>query len=148
MFERFTERARQVVVFSQEESRKLGHRYIGVEHILLGLIREEEGLAARVLKQLGVDEAVTRAYFKNIKFNLKVVELPPKVQSGVEDAQRAFADISKAQARIQQAAADARANRRRQDGYKQCPTCARIDAIKAPPRGLTALGSAFAVGVK
>lgn len=62
MFERFTERARQVVVFSQEESRKLGHGYIGVEHILLGLIREEEGVAARVLKDLGVDEAVARTY--------------------------------------------------------------------------------------
>ena len=54
MFERFTERARQVVVLAQDESRRLGHPYIGTEHILLGLLREEEGIAARVLEQLDV----------------------------------------------------------------------------------------------
>ena len=54
MFERFTERARQVVVFAQDESRRLGHHHIGTEHILLGLLREEEGLAARVLAVLDV----------------------------------------------------------------------------------------------
>src|SRR5215210_8593037 len=50
MFERFTERARQVVVLAQEEARTLKHNYIGTEHILLGLLREGEGLAARVLE--------------------------------------------------------------------------------------------------
>jgi ATP-dependent Clp protease ATP-binding subunit ClpC len=54
VFERFTERARQVVVFAQEEARALEHNYIGTEHILLGLLREEEGLAARVLEELDV----------------------------------------------------------------------------------------------
>jgi ClpA/ClpB-like protein len=54
VFERFTERARQVVVLAQEEARGLGHNYIGSEHILLGLLREEEGLAARVLESLGI----------------------------------------------------------------------------------------------
>src|SRR6059058_5276185 len=54
MFERFTERARQVVVLALEEARALRHNYIGTEHILLGLMREEEGLAARVLKSLDV----------------------------------------------------------------------------------------------
>ena len=49
MFERFTERARQVVVLAQDEARTLNHNYIGTEHLLLGLLREEEGLAARVL---------------------------------------------------------------------------------------------------
>ena len=52
MFERFTERARQVVVLAQDEARALKHNYIGTEHILLGLLREEEGLAARVLESL------------------------------------------------------------------------------------------------
>jgi ATP-dependent Clp protease ATP-binding subunit ClpC len=47
--ERFTERARRSVVLAQDEARALGHNYIGTEHILLGLLREEEGLAARVL---------------------------------------------------------------------------------------------------
>ncbi len=54
VFERFTERAREVVVFAQEEARTLKHNYIGTEHILLGLLREEEGLAARVLEGLDV----------------------------------------------------------------------------------------------
>ena len=58
MFERFSERAREVVVLAQEEARGLGHNYIGTEHLLLGLLREREGLAARVLErfELGVDE--------------------------------------------------------------------------------------------
>jgi ATP-dependent Clp protease ATP-binding subunit ClpC len=54
VFERFTERARQVVVYAQDEARGLNHNYIGTEHILLGLLREEEGLAARVLESLDV----------------------------------------------------------------------------------------------
>jgi len=54
VFERFTERARQVVVLAQDEARSLGHGYIGTEHLLLGLIREEEGLGARALESLGV----------------------------------------------------------------------------------------------
>ena len=49
MFERFTERARQVVVLAQEEARQLKHNYIGTEHILLGLLREGEGMAAQIL---------------------------------------------------------------------------------------------------
>src|ERR1700728_1474478 len=60
MFERFTERARQVVVLAQEEARTLKHNYIGTEHILLGLLREEEGLAARVLEHLDVTIEGTR----------------------------------------------------------------------------------------
>jgi hypothetical protein len=54
VFERFTERARQVVVLAQQEARELRHNYIGTEHILLGLLREEEGLAARVLESLDI----------------------------------------------------------------------------------------------
>jgi len=54
VFEHFTERARQVIVFAQEEARALGHNYIGTEHVLLGLLREEEGVAARALDSLGI----------------------------------------------------------------------------------------------
>ncbi len=61
MFERFTERARQVVVLAQEEARTLKHNYIGTEHILLGLLREEEGLAARVLEGLEITVDDVRA---------------------------------------------------------------------------------------
>jgi ATP-dependent Clp protease ATP-binding subunit ClpA len=54
MFERFTERSRRVVVLAQEEARMLNHNYIGTEHILLGLIREGAGVAARALESLGI----------------------------------------------------------------------------------------------
>ena len=55
MFERFTDRARRVVVLAQEEARMLEHDYIGTEHVLLGLIHEGEGVAAKALRALDVD---------------------------------------------------------------------------------------------
>ena len=61
MFERFTERARQVVVYAQDEARSLDHNYIGTEHLLLGLLREEEGTAARVLESLDITVEEVRA---------------------------------------------------------------------------------------
>ena len=66
MFERFTERARQVVVLAQDEARALRHNYIGTEHILLGLLREEEGLAARVLESLDITVEEVRAQVARI----------------------------------------------------------------------------------
>ena len=66
MFERFTERARQVVVLAQDESRQLKHNYIGTEHLLLGLMREEEGLGARVLESLGVSLEAARGQVERI----------------------------------------------------------------------------------
>jgi len=60
MFERFSDRARRVVVLAQEEARMLEHDYIGTEHILLGLIHEGEGTAARSLQALGVDLETVR----------------------------------------------------------------------------------------
>lgn len=54
MFERFTDRARRVIVLAQEEARTLQHNYIGTEHLLLGLIREGEGVAAKALASKGV----------------------------------------------------------------------------------------------
>jgi ATP-dependent Clp protease ATP-binding subunit ClpA len=56
MFQRFTDRARRVVVMAQEEARMLHHNYIGTEHILLGLIREGDGVAAQVLVKLGAGQ--------------------------------------------------------------------------------------------
>ena len=55
MFERFTDRARRVVVLAQEEARRLNHNYIGTEHILLGLIQEGEGHAAKALEELNIN---------------------------------------------------------------------------------------------
>jgi ATP-dependent Clp protease ATP-binding subunit ClpA len=66
VFERFTERARQVVVLAQDEARRLRHNYIGTEHILLGLLREEEGIAARVLESLDMTVEEVRAQVAGI----------------------------------------------------------------------------------
>jgi ATP-dependent Clp protease ATP-binding subunit ClpC len=60
MFEKFTERARQVVVAAQDEARALKHNYIGTEHLLLGLLRVEDGQAARVLDSLGLTVEAVR----------------------------------------------------------------------------------------
>merc|ERR1712187_936551 len=57
----FTPRAKRVLELSLEEARQLGHNYIGTEHLLLGLIREGEGVAARVLENLGVDLSKVRS---------------------------------------------------------------------------------------
>lgn len=65
-FDKFTKRARRVLTFAQEEAQRLSHNYIGTEHILLGLIREEEGLAAKVLKEMGVDQTRVRQVIKEI----------------------------------------------------------------------------------
>ncbi len=54
-FDRFTERARKVLSLAQEEAQRFQHNYIGTEHLLLGLVREGEGVAARVLESLGVE---------------------------------------------------------------------------------------------
>ena len=55
--ERFTQRARRVLSLAHEEAERLHHNYIGTEHLLLGLIREEGGIAGRVLRDLGLDPA-------------------------------------------------------------------------------------------
>jgi ATP-dependent Clp protease ATP-binding subunit ClpA len=66
VFKRFTQRARSVVVLAQEEARALGHDYIGTEHILLGLLREEEGLGGLVLTELGLTADATRAQIEQV----------------------------------------------------------------------------------
>jgi ATP-dependent Clp protease ATP-binding subunit ClpA len=66
MLERFTDRARRVVVLAQEEARRLDHNYIGTEHILLGLLREGEGVAARALKSLEVSLDAVRQQVEEI----------------------------------------------------------------------------------
>jgi ATP-dependent Clp protease ATP-binding subunit ClpA len=66
MFERFTDRARQVVVLAQEEARMLTHTYIGTEHILLGLIHEGDGIAARSLESLGISLEAVRQQVEEI----------------------------------------------------------------------------------
>jgi ATP-dependent Clp protease ATP-binding subunit ClpA len=77
VFERFTEPARQVVVLAQDEARALGHGYIGTEHLLLGILREEDGLGARVLRSLGVTVDETRVRVARV---VGIGEEPPAGQ--------------------------------------------------------------------
>ncbi len=79
MFERFTDRARRVVVLAQDEARMLGHDYIGTEHILLGLIREGEGVAAKTLAALEIDLEAVRRQVREI---VGRGEGPPAGQTG------------------------------------------------------------------
>src|SRR5450755_4692101 len=61
-FDKFTDRARKVLTLAQDEAQRFNHNYIGTEHLLLGLIREGEGVAARVLENLGVDLTKVRSH--------------------------------------------------------------------------------------
>src|SRR5918992_937112 len=75
MFERFTERARHVVVLAQEEARALNHGYIGTEHVLLGLIREGKGVAAKALESLGISLEAVRRQVEEVVGNGQAVRL-------------------------------------------------------------------------
>ena len=66
MFERFTDRARRVIVLAQDEAKLLNHNFIGTEHILLGLIHEGEGVAAKALESLGIALEAVRAQVEEI----------------------------------------------------------------------------------
>src|SRR5436190_4205197 len=65
-FDKFTERARKVLSLAQEEAQRFQHNYIGTEHLLLGLVREGEGVAAKVLNILGVELIQVRTVFELI----------------------------------------------------------------------------------
>ena len=65
-FERFTERAKKVLTLAQEEAERSHHSYIGTEHLLLGLLREGEGLAAKVLNNLGVEINKVRSTIESV----------------------------------------------------------------------------------
>src|SRR2546430_17559717 len=66
VLERFSDRARRVVVLAQEEARMLNHNYIGTEHLLLGLVHEGEGVAAKVLESLGISLGAVRQQVEEI----------------------------------------------------------------------------------
>jgi hypothetical protein len=86
-------------------------------------------------------------FITGVRFSLAHVTLPAKVQASIDDAQAEFAAVSKSQAKVAQAQADARANESRQDGYSKCPACATIDTLKAIPPTVTtfAPGAGFAI---
>lgn len=83
-FDKFTERARKVLSLAQEESRRFQHNYIGTEHLLLGLVREGEGIAAGVLESLGVNLAKVRTH------TMQVLGLP-NVPQNIQESQPKFA---------------------------------------------------------
>src|SRR5690554_3028597 len=66
MFGRFTERAQKAIYFAQEEAKQLLHNYVGTEHLLLGLIREKDGIAANVLINIGADLDTIRNFVVNL----------------------------------------------------------------------------------
>ena len=84
MFERFTEKAIKVIMLAQEEARRLGHNFVGTEQILLGLIGEGTGVAAKVLKSMGVNHPVSapatteteRIIAIAVANNAKTIEFP------------------------------------------------------------------------
>ena len=102
MFERFTDESRRVLVLAQEEARLLNHNFIGTEHILLGLVREAEGVAAQVLASLGADLSRVRQ---------RVIELvsgahvpAPDTESGAGPAPGARPRCSSCRARLSESA--------------------------------------------
>src|SRR5207245_11387427 len=89
MFERFTDRARRVVVLAQEEARGLNHNYIGTEHLLLGLIHEDEGGGAQALHSLGISHAAVRDLVQAIigqgqAGTVGHIPFPPRAKKGLE----------------------------------------------------------------
>ena len=89
MFGRFTERAQQVLVLSQEEAKRLSHNFIGTEHLLLGLVREGSGVAARALQNMGVDlnrvrQQVERITPKGEKVLAQSISYTPRAKRVVE----------------------------------------------------------------
>jgi ATP-dependent Clp protease ATP-binding subunit ClpC len=88
-FDRFTKRARRVLSLAQEEAQRLNHNYIGTEHLLLGLIREENGVAVRVLRELGVDprqirERVERTVGRGQRALYGKLSLTPRTKRVIE----------------------------------------------------------------
>jgi ATP-dependent Clp protease ATP-binding subunit ClpC len=88
-FEKFTERARKVLSLAQEEAQRLQHNYIGTEHLLLGLVREGEGVAAKVLISLGVDLEKVRKAVEDIiargdRIVLGEIGLTPRAKKVIE----------------------------------------------------------------
>ena len=88
-FDKFTERARRVLSLAQEEAQRFQHNYIGTEHLLLGLVREDEGVAAKVLHDLGVDLQKVRSSVEDIigrggRIVLGEIGLTPRAKQVIE----------------------------------------------------------------
>src|SRR5258708_28283746 len=98
MFERFTDRARRVVVLAQEEARMLNHNFIGTEHLLLGLVHEQEGVAAKALESLGIRLEAVRQEVEQIVGRGEHapsghIPFTPRAKKALELAQRESMDL-------------------------------------------------------
>jgi ATP-dependent Clp protease ATP-binding subunit ClpA len=98
VFERFTDRARRVVVLAQEEARMLNHNYLGTEHLLLGLVHEGEGVAARALESLGISLGAVRQQVQEIigqgqQAPAGHIPFTPRAKKVIELAQREATDL-------------------------------------------------------
>ena len=95
-FEKFSERARRVLSLAQEEAQRFNHNYIGTEHILLGLVRETEGVAARVLANLGVDLSKVRSA---VEFIIGRGERPAQGEIGLTPRAKKVVELAVDEAR-------------------------------------------------
>jgi ATP-dependent Clp protease ATP-binding subunit ClpC len=95
-FEKFSERARRVLTLAQEEAQSLNHSYIGTEHILLGLVREEEGIAAKVLTNLGAGLSKVRA---SVEFVIGRGDKPSSTETGLTPRARRAIELAIDEAR-------------------------------------------------
>ena len=95
-FEKFSERARRVLSLAQEEAQRFNHNYIGTEHILLGLVRETEGVAARVLSSLAVDLSKVRSA---VEFIIGRGEKPPQGEIGLTPRAKKVVELAVDEAR-------------------------------------------------
>ena len=95
-FEKFSERARRVLSLAQEEAQRFNHNYIGTEHILLGLVRESEGVAARVLSSLTVDLSKVRSA---VEFIIGRGEKPPQGEIGLTPRAKKVVELAVDEAR-------------------------------------------------
>jgi len=95
-FEKFSERARKVLTYAQEEAQHLNHSYIGTEHILLGLVREEDGVAAKVLTNLGASLSKVRA---SVEFIIGRGEKPSAGETGLTPRARRVIELAIDEAR-------------------------------------------------
>jgi ATP-dependent Clp protease ATP-binding subunit ClpC len=93
MFERFTDRSRRVVVLAQDEARMLNHEYVGTEHILLRLIREDEGAAMRVLNGLGADPNMIRQQVIRLVSARQIHEEPGTGRAGGRGKRKQLSEL-------------------------------------------------------
>ena len=111
----------------------------------LNIAKIQESINTSLAKDL--TDTLGGQFITGVRFNLAKISLPGQLQEAINKAQSAFAGVTEAQAKVQQAKAEAEANKQRQLGYQTCPVCAQIDTMKAIPANVTtfAPGAGFAI---